>query len=233
MPRAGPRYFRTQRPQSRGPLCPRTPLFRFKNRPPPARSFYNSCMGGSLGRTRDGAGTREGGAAPGLRRARHRGRAGLPAAGVAQESHVNRNEAASSRIANAMRGPRHARSASESVRKRPPRPLSHVARPRGRVEAARTRRRRRRCRLRFAPPAKVLQEPHIIKMKNKQKITFYERKKWKQITKPADQGHPARFVHLRHGGVAELSRTALRGGRGGSRASVAGRDSRPASDSRR
>ena len=133
-------------------------------------------MGGSWGRTRDGAGTREGSAAPGLRRARHRGRAGLPAAGVAQESHVNRNEAASSRIANAMRGPRHARSASESVRKRPPRPLSHVARPRGRVEAARTRRRRRRCRLRFAPPAKVLQEPHILKMKNKQKITFYERK---------------------------------------------------------
>ena len=108
---------------------------------------------------RPGAGTRKGGAAPGLRRARHRGRAGLPAAGVAQEGHVNRNEAASSRIANAMRGPRHARSASESVRKRPPRPLSHVARPRGRVEAARTRRRRRRCRLRFAPPAKVLQEP--------------------------------------------------------------------------
>ena len=61
-----------------------------------------------------------------------------------------------------MRGPRHARSASESVRKRPPRPLSHVARPRGRVEAARTRRRRRRCRLRFAPPAKVLQEPRRI-----------------------------------------------------------------------
>ena len=42
IPRAtrGTSRFRTQRPQSREPLCPRTPLFRFKNRPPLARSFY-------------------------------------------------------------------------------------------------------------------------------------------------------------------------------------------------